>query len=96
VAFILLTIAFAWIASRNHHVLELVAEEKHLEIDKLKGELARFQEDNEQFIAENADLREALQEAQACVKLLEMSTVEMPTIEPSKPKRSRGKKEVQP
>jgi chromosome segregation ATPase len=61
------------------------------EVRKSENAIASYVGDIQQYLAQNADLREALQEAQAEIKALQMNTIEVQEVAPV-PKRTTRKK----
>jgi hypothetical protein len=98
VALSILVAYMAFVAARNARATESIATSKQeiidtrtQERDKLNTENANLSEALEKtrvlynnILAQNADLREALQEAQAEIKALQMNTIEVQEVAPVK------------
>lgn len=106
VALVALVLYFAFVAHRNalegrERVTQVIKQRDDLSKD-LQGtratikardiEMGVLHGEKMQLHAENADLREALQEAQAEIKALNMRTIEVPEVAPEPVKRTTRKK----
>lgn len=97
-AFLALAGVFAWIAGRNSDVMERELAEKQKEIDNIKAQRDKLNTENESLHqaniawaeqnthlhAQNADLRDALDESQKEIKALHMQTVEIEEVKPER------------
>jgi len=62
-------------------------DDLHEKLLNQRDSITRYQQESEHFMAQNAALNDALQEARTDIKALEMRTIELPSPIPARPRR---------